>query len=122
MSGLLDFLSFNDLPSRVCKDGKRRIDELLYQHFVYGVFAALQRELGFDSVKSNREAGDGRYDISLEADDQVIIIEIKTASLDEDLSVRAGEALEQIRKNRYPAEFPCKSVVAIGLVPHPARF
>ena len=112
---LLDFMSFNDLPSSLCDDGKLRVDEILYQHFVYGIFAALKDSLGFDSVKSNRESGDGRYDISLEARRQVFVIELKTASLDEDIVVRATEALEQIRKNRYAAEFPGKPVTAIGL-------
>ena len=115
LKGLLDFLSFNDLPTRVYSDDKRRVDEILYQHLMYGIFAALHSSLGYRSVKSNREAGGGRYDISLESDDQVIIMELKTAAEDEDLSAKANEALKQIKKKRYSAEFPGKNVVAIGL-------
>ena len=115
LKGLLDFLSFNDLPSNLYDDGKLRVDEILYQHFVYGIFAALKDSLGFDSVKSNRESGDGRYDISLEARRQAFVIELKTASRDEDLAARANEALKQIKKKRYAAEFPGKYVVAIGM-------
>ena len=115
LKGLLDFLSFNDLPSSLCDDGKLRVDEILYQHFVYGIFAALKDSLGFDSVKSNRESGDGRYDISIEARRQAFVIELKTASRDEDLAARANEALKQIKNKRYAAEFPGKFVVAIGM-------
>jgi len=29
--------SFNDLPSSECTDVKFRVDEILYQHFVYAI-------------------------------------------------------------------------------------
>ena len=60
-------------------------------------------------IKSNRESGDGRYDISLlprENQYPGIIMELKWESnlSEEKLEGLADEALAQINKKRYDAE------------------
>ena len=58
-------------------------------------------------IHSNREAGDGRYDIRILKKDHTkgIILEFKVAKDEEDLKKSAIEGLEQIEKNRYEYEF-----------------
>jgi hypoxanthine-guanine phosphoribosyltransferase len=42
-------------------------------------------------------------------------LELKSASIDEDIELKANEALSQIKQKRYAAEFPDKFIVGIGL-------
>jgi hypothetical protein len=80
--------------------------EGFYHGLVLGLIALMDNQY---KIKSNRESGDGRYDISLfprENRYPGIIMELKwkkDLSTDE-LSGLADEALDQIDKKRYDAE------------------
>ena len=58
-------------------------------------------------IHSNREAGDGRYDIRILKKDHTkgIILEFKVAKDEEDLKKSAIEGIEQIEKKKYVDEF-----------------
>ncbi len=59
-------------------------------------------------VKSNRESGDGRYDVlirSLDVTKPLILMEFKTAKKFPSLESRVQEALEQIAEKEYDREF-----------------
>lgn len=59
-------------------------------------------------VTSNKEAGDGRYDISIEGLDGLkipVIIEFKVADKRPKLIPKTEQALKQITDNRYDAPF-----------------
>ena len=59
-------------------------------------------------VKSNRESGDGWYDVlirSLDVTKPLILMEFKTAKNFPALEERAQEALEQIAEKEYDREF-----------------
>ena len=80
--------------------------ESFYHGLVLGLMALMDNQY---KIKSNRESGDGRYDISLfPREDKYpgIIMELKwkkNLSIDE-LSGLADEALAQIDEKRYDAE------------------
>jgi hypothetical protein len=115
LSDVLDAMSFHDLPFLSCADGKERVPEALYQHLLFGLFFSSVSSLGFETIKSNREAGDGRYDICLEALGKVIILELKSADEKEDLTSQAHVALAQIKERRYAAEFVGKPATGVGV-------
>ena len=80
--------------------------EGFYHGLVLGLMALLDNHY---KIRSNREAGDGRYDISLVPRDNKhpgIIMELKSESgLSEDaLDVLSDEALYQIERKRYDVE------------------
>lgn len=79
-----------------------------YENFYHGFLLGLFARLDGYKVTSNREAGDGRYDISLESLDgrnEPVIIELKIAVKKKDLERAAKIALEQILQKRYDAPF-----------------
>lgn len=80
--------------------------EGFYHGLILGLIALMDNQY---KIKSNRESGDGRYDISMIPRDGKypgIIMELKwQKNLTEDkLEQLAAEALEQIDKRRYDAE------------------
>lgn len=80
--------------------------EGFYHGLILGLIALMDNQY---KIKSNRESGDGRYDISMIPRDGKypgIIMELKwQENLTEDkLEKLAAEALEQIDKRRYDAE------------------
>lgn len=80
--------------------------EGFYHGLMLGLIALMDNQY---KIKSNRESGDGRYDISLIPRDRVypgIIIELKSESGlgDEALEELSIKALEQIRDKRYDLE------------------
>lgn len=80
--------------------------EGFYHGLVLGLIALMDNQY---KIKSNRESGDGRYDICLiprEHRYPGIIMELKWRKHlgDEDLAVLAEKALEQIDDNRYDVE------------------
>ena len=80
--------------------------EGFYHGLVLGLIALMDNQY---KIKSNRESGDGRYDICLnprEHRDPGIIMELKWRKHlgEEDLAVLAEEALGQIDDNRYDVE------------------
>ena len=78
--------------------------EAFYHGFMEGILANMKSHI----VKSNRESGDGRYDVlirSLDVTKPLILMEFKTAKNFPSLESRAQEALEQIAEKEYDREF-----------------
>ena len=78
--------------------------EAFYHGFMQGILGHLRNYI----VKSNRESGDGRYDMlirSLDITKPIILMEFKTAKNFPSLEERAQEALEQIAEKEYDREF-----------------
>lgn len=80
--------------------------ESFYHGLVLGLIALMDNQY---KIKSNRESGDGRYDISLIPRDEKhpgIIMELKAEKglNEEELKALSAEALEQIHAKRYDAE------------------
>ena len=78
--------------------------EAFYHGFMQGILGHLRSYI----VKSNRESGDGRYDMlirSLDITKPIILMEFKTAKNFPSLESRAQEALEQISEKEYDREF-----------------
>jgi hypothetical protein len=82
MSEMLDDLSYYDLPRARGRDKKLRVPEIHYHLLLYAILASGKPVFQYDSIQSNRESGDGRYDILVEFADQAVIFEIKTAADD----------------------------------------
>ncbi len=66
-------------------------------------------------VKSNREAGFGRYDLTIEAKDGSFgaVLEFKIARTEEELEAKAKLAIEQIEKKQYVADLEERNVGTI---------
>lgn len=80
--------------------------EDFYHGLILGLIALMDNQY---KIKSNRESGDGRYDISLiprTGNDPGIIMELKseTGLSEKALETLASEALDQIVDKRYDAE------------------
>ena len=78
--------------------------ENFYHGFLLGLLAGMQ---DYRSI-SNRESGNGRYDVALEPDDRdlpVIIIELKVTAKYGEMESKCQEALQQIDEKQYDAEF-----------------
>ncbi|MGL4568370.1 MAG: AAA family ATPase [Fusobacteriaceae bacterium] len=93
-------------------------NEKYYHHFMLGLLATLG---DLYTVKSNREEGDGRYDVSLEPKDKKncgLIFEFKLAGSREELRAKAEEALQQIEEKRYGVSMKMngvEKVIRIGM-------
>ena len=88
----LDTYSYHDFP----KDA----NELNYHNILTGMLALI----GIGEVKSNREAGSGRYDISLVSYDNMdysYIIEVKYAKAKREIDKLLSKGIEQIKVNNY---------------------
>jgi hypothetical protein len=94
--------------------------EAFYHGLILGLIAMMDNQY---KIKSNRESGDGRYDICLIPRDVKhpgIIIELKseTGLNEEELKALSAEALEQINKKRYDAELhsdDVKNIIKLGI-------
>lgn len=74
--------------------------EAFYHGFLVGLLSGMEDYL----IDSNREAGDGRYDIcvrSLEVEKPVVILELKQAASYHEMDKKAQEAIQQIRNRNY---------------------
>lgn len=74
--------------------------EAFYHGFLMGLLGGMEDYYAY----SNREAGDGRYDIclkSLDVERPVIIMELKLAASYKNMDVKCNEALAQIELKRY---------------------
>ncbi|MCL1986369.1 MAG: ATP-binding protein [Firmicutes bacterium] len=93
---------------------KQKILERTYQHFMLILLCAYG-----DSEKhpiSNRESGDGRYDILVERREAYYIFELKSCDKAEQLETAAQKALEQINLKRYGADLDSeKQLIKIGM-------
>lgn len=78
--------------------------ENFYHGYMLGLFVEFLRDDYI--VKSNREAGQGRFDIMIESVDRKIgfIIEFKIANDDENIEKKAKEGYEQIKEKEYYKE------------------
>ncbi|MCL1997417.1 MAG: ATP-binding protein [Turicibacter sp.] len=103
-----DFLKPRDEPTK-------KALERTYQQFMLILLCAYG-----DSKKryptSNRESGDGRYDVFIERKEAYYIFELKSSEKAEDLADDAAVALRQINEKRYGVELDeNKRLVRIGL-------
>jgi hypothetical protein len=75
------------------------------ENFYHGFIAGVLTGAGM-GVKSNRESGLGRTDVTVldPANKRAIIIEFKSAETSDDLELKADEALVQIEERKYAAE------------------
>ena len=111
---LSDRLSYFDLAVR-SGDTKRHTEERLYHVFVLGMLSAYKDTSCIFPV-SNRESGDGRYDIFVEKPQVNFIFEFKASDSAEALEETAKSALSQIDEKRYGADFDItKRLVKIGI-------
>jgi hypothetical protein len=89
--------------------------EGFYHGLTLGLIALMDNQY---KIKSNRESGDGRYDICLIPRDRKhpgIIMELKaeTGLNEEELKALSAEALDQINDKRYDAEMRSDGVESI---------
>jgi hypothetical protein len=79
------------------------------ENFYHGFMAGILSRLDGYCVKSNRESGHGRSDVVLYADngkaEKAIIFELKMSKTFKQLPEACDEALAQIEKNNYAAEW-----------------
>ena len=114
---LSDRLSFYDLTAKD-EEEPRRVNEKLYHIFLLGILSAYEH-IRCRYPLSNRESGDGRYDILAERPDENIIFEFKACSAEEDLEKAAKKALEQIISKRYGEDLGSnKKLVKAGIAFH----
>ncbi len=108
-----------------CFDFDSNADEAYYHVFILGMMLALRREY---YIRSNREAGRGRYDLILEPKDKSkngFVIEFKVVKVKETLEKESQEALSQIEKNRYDVELRergVESIYYVGMAFHKREF
>ena len=83
--------------------------ESFYHGFIFGLFSTFLDDKYI--IKSNREAGDGRFDLMIESSDRKngYIIEFKIAK-DEDMEQSAMNAIEQMKKKEYYRELELDKV------------
>ena len=87
--------------------------EKFYHGMILGMTACLYNT---HIIRSNRESGEGRYDICLEPknnEGKGIIIELKAGKDNEDLGELAKTAYEQIQKKDYAREMESKDIKEI---------
>ena len=93
---LSDKLSYFDVV-----DDKKN-NERIYHVFTLGLLAAYKEIIS--RIFSNRESGDGRYDILFETNKYTIIFEFKSSTSIDKLEDNVNNALEQIANKRYHAD------------------
>ncbi len=95
-----------------------------FENFYHGFMTGLLVGSESYEVKSNRENGDGRTDLTVcefQTRSLAVVIEIKPAAEFEDLDKMCDEALAQIRRNKYDQQLKddCyKRVVRYGVAFH----
>ncbi len=111
---LNDALSYHDLAVYKGED-EDQVKERVYHIFMLGMLSA------YDDIRcrrpmSNRESGDGRYDILAEKSNHYFIFEFKSCGTGDDLEERAENALDQINSKRYGADLDKnKPLIKIGV-------
>ena len=99
-------------------DTTNRYKEQFYHGMILGMTACLSNSY---IIKSNRESGEGRYDISIEPKDKSrkgIIIELKAAEAEDNLEKLSKTALSQIKEREYIREMEklkIKEIIPIGI-------
>jgi hypothetical protein len=102
MHFLSDRLSFFDID--VSFENKKA-SEKTYHTFVLGLLSAYEN-ISCKKPQSNKESGDGRYDILFEHSDLNIIFEFKSVKNPSQLKAATEKGLKQIDEMRYYAEVP----------------
>jgi hypothetical protein len=119
-------MSFYDFPKKKNADtGEDEEPENSYHLFMLGLCVLLSDTY---HVRSNRESGDGRYDIMLTPKNKVhggpstqltaslrtgIIIELKKVKLPNQLEKEAIEALKQIKEKNYVQELRAQQITQV---------
>ena len=123
-----------ELKQKILSQDTNKMEEILnqalqsmsfmdeYENFYHGYMLGLFVNFlsGEYIVKSNREAGEGRFDIMMEKYDRSvgIVVEFKLAKEDEDLSKKAQEGKEQIKEKEYYKELEIdgvKNILTYGI-------
>ena len=111
---LTDRMSYHDLASYGAEP-RRRAHERAYHIFILGMLSAFE-DMGSVRPLSNRESGDGRYDIMVEGPKVCIVFELKSCAEGEEPKAAAEKALGQIDTKRYGAEVGAKKkLVKVGV-------
>jgi hypothetical protein len=111
---LTDRMSYHDLAGHG-GEPRRRAHERAYHIFILGMLSAFE-DMGSVRPLSNRESGNGRYDIMVERPDMCIIFELKACGEGEDPKMAAEKALAQIDAKRYGADAGVgKKLVKVGI-------
>ena len=95
-------LDFEETVAQMLREGISFYDtkESFYHGFMMGLLNGMEDYYAY----SNREAGDGRYDIclkSMEVKKPVVILELKVAASYADMEVKSQQAIEQIEIKHY---------------------
>jgi len=111
---LSDRLSYYDLAV-LCDEDEYRAKERIYHIFLLGILSAYD-DVRYKRPVSNRESGDGRYDVFVERSEGNYIFEFKASGTKEGLAGKADEALAQIDEKRYGADIENgKSLIKAGI-------
>ena len=96
-------------------------DEKYYHNILLGMILSMQKDY---YITSNREDGQGRYDIILEPKDKIntgFVLEFKVGADEEELEKLSAEAIEQIKKKEYASSMRAKGIndiLAVGIAFH----
>ena len=107
---LLNTFSFQDV--------NKKNQETFYHGFMLGLIAVLQDT---HIVKSNRESGEGRYDVSIiphDKNEYGIVLEFKAATEGSNIDFEAKQALQQIKEAQYNADLQqlgFKKILNLGI-------
>ena len=111
---LNDRLSYHDM-AKYAGETAELAHERAYHLYLLGMLSAFE-DSSCRFPLSNRESGDGRFDIWLERPNMSVIFELKACDSVEELEKKAQEALEQIEIKRYGAEaVPGKTLLMTGI-------
>ena len=96
-------------------ENDERAKERVYHIFMLGLLSAYD-DVNCSRPLSNRESGDGRYDIFAEKSNRYFIFEFKACGAEDDLYKNAEKALAQITQKRYGADLDRnKPLLKIGI-------
>lgn len=87
--------------------------ENFYHGFLLGLLALLIPDY---AIRSNRESGYGRFDIAVfptQPNTAGVLMEFKVADTEEELAAKAKDALAQIERMDYLAEFRAQGISTI---------
>ena len=111
---LTDSMSYHDLFVKKGEDSKR-VHERVYHIFILGLLSG-NRDMDSKRPLSNRESGNGRYDILVERHDICVVFELKACEKNETPEKAAQRALEQIDTRRYGLDVgKDKKLVKVGV-------
>lgn len=85
------------------------------ENYYHGIVTGLLADSGDFIMKSNRETGLGRADITLQNSRTAIVIEIKVADSRNKLDLLSQQALAQIDSRQYAEEFTCEEHIKVGI-------